>query len=340
MKNGKVWSSLSLAIIILVLTPAILNSSQTFHSSEPSQANLVQPAAGAGPQSTATPAFFDFLLRPKFLIMLIIATIAFVLLATNKMNNRIKIPILLLSTFLYGISANLGIKFFAGFVMHPSPICAATKSILYGFRMPMIVTLAVILFLTLIGPKLFCGYVCPVGAIQELLAMAADRLGFRRKKLSFRLTQTIRVMIFLAFIFLSWTAVIHTTSGGRAVALSLYDYINAFHGYEISLQPTFLDNLFHFLPFILTLVFALLTYRPFCYLVCPIGLLTNLVEQIAIFRVVKNRDHCVDCQNCAAKAPCPALEEILKEARLRPDCFACTVCTRACGKTLLKFGIK
>jgi len=33
----------------------------------------------------------------------------------------------------------------------------------------------VIVFLTLLGPKLFYGYVCPVGAIQELVAMLADR---------------------------------------------------------------------------------------------------------------------------------------------------------------------
>lgn len=293
---------------------------------------------GRGPATE--PNFFDFLLRPKFITMLVIAAVALVLLLTRRMNNQLKILILVVSTFLYGISANLGLKVFSGFSMHPSPICAATKSILYGFRMPMIVTLAVIIFLTLVGPKLFCSYVCPVGAIQELIAMLADKLKIRRRKPSFRLSQTVRVLIFIAFIFLSWTAIIHTVSGNRAVALSLYDYINAFHGYEISLQSTPLDNLFHFLPFILTLFFAFFTYRPFCYFVCPIGLITNVIEQIGIFRVVKKKDACIDCLSCAAKSPCPAVAEILKDAVLVPDCFACTVCTGGCNQDLLKFGIK
>ncbi len=323
----------SIISIILIWLPAL-----SFGQQPPGGGQGFRQGAGQGQITLQN--FLNFLLRPKFLTMLVIAAVALVLLLTKRMNSRLKILLLAVSTFLYGISANLGLKVFSGFSMHPSPICAATKSILYGFRMPMIVTLAVIIFLTLVGPKLFCSYVCPVGAIQELIAMLADRLKIRRRKPSFRLSQTVRVLIFVAFVFLSWTAIIHTVSGGRAVALSLYDYINAFHGYEISLQPTPVDNLVHFLPFILTLIFAFFTYRPFCYFVCPIGLITNVVEQIGLFRVIKKKEACTDCQVCAAKSPCPAVAEILKDAVMVPDCFACTVCTRGCHQNLLKFGIK
>ena len=282
----------------------------------------------------------DVLARPKFVTMLVIGLIALVLLMTRKMRNTVKVPILLLATFLYGIAANLPIKLFAGFSMHPSPICSATKSILYGFRSPMIAMLIVILALTLVGPKLFCGWVCPVGAIQELIAMLADKLRIRRRKWNFRVTQGVRVAIFLFFVFLSGTAILHTTTqNGQTVALSLYDYINAFHGYEIGLQPTLLDNVFHFLPFVLTLAFAFLFYRPFCYLVCPIGLLTNLVENFALFRVVLKKPACDDCGACASKSPCPTVPEILKDAAYRPDCFSCTVCVgKCCPSRSLEFG--
>lgn len=279
--------------------------------------------------------------RPKFVTMLVIGLLAGVLLLTRKMRNSIKVPILLLSTFLYGIAANLPLKLFAGFSMHPSPVCSATKSLLYGFRPPMIAFLAVILVLTLIGPKLFCGWVCPVGGVQELIAMLADKLGLRRRKWNFRWTQGVRVAVFLAFVFLSLTAVLHTTGqNGQVTALSLYDYLNAFHGYEIGLQPTLLDNVFHYLPFLLTLAFAFVTYRPFCYLVCPIGLLTNLVENFALFRVVLKKPACNDCGACAKKAPCPTVPEILKDAAYRPDCFSCTVCVgKCCPSGSLAFGV-
>lgn len=296
-----------------------------------------QPGMGQGRRGAS---LLSVLGRPKFVTMLVIGFAALVLLLTRKMKNAVKVPILLLSTFLYGIAANLPIKLFAGFSMHPSPICSATKSILYGFRPPMIAMLAVILVLTLVGPKLFCGWVCPVGAVQELIAMLADKLRIRRRKPSFRLSQGVRVGIFLAFVFVSGTAVLHSTAqNGQTAALSLYDYINAFHGYEIGLQPTLLDNAFHFLPFLLTLGFAFLFYRPFCYFVCPIGLLTNLVENFALFRVVLRKPPCNDCGVCTSKSPCPTVPEILKDSAYRPDCFSCTACVNSCPSKSLEFGV-
>jgi len=297
-----------------------------------------QPGSGKGRQGASILAVLS---RPKFVTILVIGLVAMVLLLTRKMKNSIKVPILLLSTFLYGVAANLPVKLFAGFSMHPSPVCSATKSVLYGFRPPMIAFLAVILALTLVGPKLFCGWVCPVGSAQELIAMLADKLRIRRRKWNFRMTQGVRVGIFLLFVFLSGTAVLHSTApNGQTTALSLYDYINAFHGYEIGIQPTLVDNVVHFLPFVLTLGFAFLFYRPFCYLVCPIGLLTNLAENIALFRVVKRQRTCNDCGVCAAKAPCPTVPEILKDSAYRPDCFSCTVCVNSCRPSgSLAFGV-
>jgi len=295
-------------------------------------------AAQQGAGSGRPASFLDVLSRPKFVTMLVIGFIALVLLLTRRMQNTVKVPLLLLATFLYGVAANLPVKFFAGFVMHPSPICAATKSILYGFRTPMMVTLAVILFLTLIGPKLFCGWICPVGTVQELIAMLADKLGIRRRKWNFRFTQGVRVGIFLLFVFLSGTAILHTVQEDKVVALSLYDNINAFHGFEIGLQPTLFANIVHYLPFVLTVAFAFLFYRPFCYLVCPIGLLTNLVEQVGLFRVVLRKPTCDDCGACATKAPCPTVPEILKGTAVRPDCFSCTACVNSCPSKSLGFG--
>ncbi len=298
-------------------------------------------AAQQGGRGRGGPAtFLDVLQRPKFVTMLVIGFAVLALLLTKKMKNGIKVPILLLSTFLYGIAANLPIKMFAGFSMHPSPICAAAKAVLYGFRTPMIVTLAVIMFLTLVGPKLFCGWVCPVGAVQELIAMLADKLGIRRRKWNFRTTNAVRVGFLLLFIFLSGTAVLHTVQNGQKVALSTYDYVNAFHGYEISMQATPFDTVVHFLPFLLTLAFAFKFYRPFCYLVCPIGLLTNLVEQFGLFRVVRKKPACTDCGVCTTKSPCPAVPEILKGAAFRPDCFSCTVCVNDCPSKDLEFGVR
>lgn len=293
---------------------------------------------GAGRRAAS---FWAVLGRPKFVVMLVLGLIVLALLLTKKMKDSLKIPLLLLSTFLFGFAPNLPVALFKKFSMHPSPICAATKSILYGLGMPLLVTMAVIFFLTLVGPKLFCGWICPVGAAQELVAMLADKLKIRRIKWNFIFTQTVRIGIFLLFVFLSATAVYHTYVEEQKVALSIYDPINAFHGFEFTAQPSFFAAFLHYLPLLLTLILAFKYYRPFCYLVCPVGLFTNLLEQVAVFRVTLKKPGCTDCGVCEKKSPCPTVPEILKRAVLRPDCFACTACVNACKECrALEYGTR
>jgi polyferredoxin len=243
---------------------------------------------------------------------------------------------LLLATFFFGLLGNVT----SYFIMHPSPMCAATKSLLYGFGLPLIVTLAVIFLLTLTGPKLFCGWVCPVGAAQELIAMLADKLKIKRYRFSFTLAQTVRLFLFLAFIFISGTALLHGIFKGKVFALSLYDYINPFHGMEFGLNDNFLGYVIHYLPFLLTVIFAFKYYRPFCHFVCPIGLYTHWLEQVALFRITFKKETCTTCNVCVQRTPCTAIPEILKESTLRPDCYACNECIKKCPEGSLAIGIK
>lgn len=286
------------------------------------------------------PRFLDFLFHPRFAfkfgVMLVLGIVVFVLLKTKKMNKTTKVVLLLLATFLFGLLGNV----FDYFAMHPSPMCAATKSLLYGFRIPFIITLAVIFLLTLIGPKLFCGWVCPVGAVQELVAMLADKLGIKRNRFSFTVAQTVRLLIFILFIFLSATAVIHGVFEGRTYAISLYDYFNPFHGMEFGANENLLGYLIHYLPFVLTVVLAFKYYRPFCHFVCPIGLYTHWLEQVALSRITFKKDTCNNCNVCVKATPCTAIPEIMKEAALRPDCFACNDCIEKCLEGSFEVGIK
>jgi len=299
---------------------------------------ITEAAQGAARRPRSS--FIDILLQPKYITMLIIGFVVLFLLRTKKMKSNIKIPLLLLSTFLFGLAGNISMKPFSYFAMHPSPICAATKPLLFGFRIAFIVMLFVIFLLTLIGPKLFCGWVCPVGAIQELIAMLSDKLKIKRIKINFTFSNTIRTGILILFIFISATSILHITYGGKIVPKSLYDYLNTFHGLEFEIQKTFIDNIIHYFPFILTVILAFKFYRPFCYLVCPVGLYTHWLEQISLFKVSLKKSSCNDCQICVEKSPCPTVSDILKDSTLRPDCFSCYVCIESCPKDAFEIRTK
>ncbi len=288
-----------------------------------------------------TPTFMQLLFSPKFLTMGILGIFVIYLLLNNKMGEKIRITLLIISTFLFGIAGNFSITFFKSFSMHPSPVCAATKPFLYGFRTPFMVALLVIFILTILGPKLFCSYICPVGTLQELIAKIGDIKNIKRKNISFKILNGIRISIFLLFIIFSVSKIYHITYRGKILGVSIYDNINPFHGFEftnLKSDPLFL--LLHFLPLVLTIILAFKIYRPFCYAVCPLGLLTNLVEQISLIKIKLIKNKCTKCNLCIDKKTCPAISEILKESEYRPDCFACNRCIKVCGQKALKYGIK
>ena len=290
-----------------------------------------------------TPALFDFLFKAPFITkyyaMIIIGMISLLLLLTKKMKPKVKIAILLFSTFLFGFAGNIPVKPFSYFSMHPSPMCV-TKAMLYGFAIPFVITLGVILLLTLIGPRLFCGYICPVGTFQELMSLLAEKLKIKRNRFNFIFAHSVRILLFILFVFLSTTLILHVVFEGEIYAKSIYDYVNPFHGMELAVPENLAAALAHYLPLLLTIILALKYYRPFCHFVCPVGLFTQWAEQVSLFRVSLKKSACNDCNLCVKKAPCEAMDDILKSATLRPDCFACNICVENCPENALKIGTK
>ncbi len=283
---------------------------------------------------------FDYFFTPKFVSMFLIAFFALYLLLLGKMKNGLRISILALSFVLFGIVGNIPFSFFESFGMHPSPICAATKPFLYGLALPFWVTLAVIGILTVIGPKLFCSYVCPVGAVQEIVSFAGDKLKIVKKGFSFRLANGIRFLIFVLFLVLSVGMIVTSEYNGEVFPKSIYDYFNPFHGLEFGADKTFTALLIHYSPFVLTVLLSFKFYRPFCYFVCPVGLFTWVAEQFSLVSLKFDGQSCTSCGLCVKGLGCPAIGEVLKKSVVRPDCFGCYRCIDKCKFESLRFGVR
>jgi len=173
--------------------------------------------------------------------------------------------------------------------------------------------------LSIVGNKLFCGWVCPVGAIQEICHRIplSDRL---KRKLPFGVTNPIRTALFVASIVLAFAA-----------GVGLYDYFNPFDFLHWGFQSPVV------VAFAATLVAALFVFRPFCYLVCPLGLGTWVLEHAAITKVKLDRQKCTSCNVCVDLSPCPAVQPILEGKVSRPDCHACGRCIEVCPEKALSF---
>ena len=203
--------------------------------------------------------------------------------------------------------------------LHPSPVCTVTKPFLFvegGKAVPVVfwVSLTVVALLTILGNKLFCGWVCPVGALQELIHRIPlpKRL---RVRVPFKAANSVRVLIFVIFILVVFTA-----------GVEIYEYFNPFEALHWEFGAIGLIAMG------VVAAAALFLWRPFCYLVCPLGLLTWVLEQFSLFRVMVDRDLCRDCDRCIEESPCLAMSSIVKGSRIRPDCFACGLCLDRCRK--------
>ena len=170
--------------------------------------------------------------------------------------------------------------------------------------------------LSIVGNKLFCGWVCPIGALQELV----NRIKTPKVTLPFRITNLIRIVIFAAFVIVAFAA-----------TKELYAYFNPFEtlhwGFEV----------YGLVVLGVVLVAGLFIFRPFCYVICPMGLFTWVLEHVSLVRVKVDKDACTECNNCVDDSYCPAVPAVLDLKKTRPDCHACGRCIDICPEDALRF---
>lgn len=343
-----------MALFLANLTPALLAQATESGPSDPAAEHSHQVPADTtassttaaspthGDQQEAEPTIWTIMSAPKYLTMLGLMAAGLILLFARAINLWVRLVGLAVIFVVFGSDQI--------FPLHPSPMCAVTKLFMFRFTHGEwfigFLTFFLIIFVpSLIGRKLFCGWVCPLGAFQELINKIPVK--WRIKQFNFTAFNAVRFML-LAMFFLTFfwaksymdalgaeTGMAGTPLWKAYSAYSVYDPINYFE----YLHWTF-NTLFWITMPILVLA-SLALYRPFCYLICPIGALSWLLEKIAPARVRINRQTCNDCGVCVIKSPCPTIKPLLKGDSLGlPDCTSCGECIRTCPKKSISFGFK
>lgn len=275
---------------------------------------------GGGGRTTDLSSISSGLLSPQFILGGLVALAGLILLRTTKINWNIRTLLMCAVFVLFGVLV----------IMHqPSPLRAVVDpvtALMTGSAITLKKTTALFFIggLSVIGAKLFCGWVCPFGALQEIVNRIPAPSG-KKIKLPFNISNGIRISIFVISLIMV-----------LATGTDLYTYHNILNPFEL------FDWHFELVLAVLVgavLVASVFVYRPFCYLVCPVGLLTWLLEHMSIFRVRLDRGKCNDCNKCIQMSPCPSVKAIVDGDKMRPDCYACGVCIDACPTDALAFGI-
>jgi len=167
-----------------------------------------------------------------------------------------------------------------------------------------VLILGLFLVLTLLLGRIFCGSVCPLGALQELAYRApVPKLRPRIKKALYAVRFVVLAAIVVAALFFSVSAL-------------------AFLGVmDLFLLSFTLGSLV----MLTLLVVSLFFYRPFCRAICPYGALLSLAGLASLFRLRRNPS-CIECGKC--ELACPADEA--KRGDLKGECYLCGRCTEIC----------
>lgn len=199
--------------------------------------------------------------------------------------------------------------------------------------------------LCLLLSKLWCGWICPFGTVQDLLSALRRRLGVREVELSERVRAAIRPVkyVFLGIIIaLPFLLLLEFLPEDCFILFCkicpAHPLMPLFAGDERRLGLDY-TNVTTLVLSVLNLTFAGITVvgaffkdRFFC-LVCPMLPLIQLFGRFSPFRFLKRAGRCSGCGNC--RRVCPMAISSVHEARadgavMETDCILCTECVQAC----------
>ena len=247
-----------------------------------------------------------------FVVLISVGLLAVIFLRNQKMNNRLKILLLAIS-FIFGGIILGGVPNVVLVIQH------IFADIIFPNRLvSLLIRIFIFLGLTLIFGRIFCGYVCPLGAVQELASMVRfkTKLNYNRrysKKKSF-----LRWAFFAVY-------AIASLIWGLEVTL----FMNPINGFLVFWTPLDLTIFIGFIFLILTIFVSFFIYRPYCRFFCPFGALAFLFGKVSPLKI-RRTPYCNECGIC--EKICPTLEGF--EFSTKGECYYCNRCIDFCNNEM------
>ncbi len=157
---------------------------------------------------------------------------------------------------------------------------------------PVTVLLWAFVLVTLVvwGRGSFCGWLCPFGALQELLSLATQRLGIRPVRLRRRLDAGLKWVKY---------GVLAVLVGGAGMAAAWTESAVEIEPFKTAISLGF-DRAWPFVAWALACtVLSVFVFRGYCRYVCPLGAALALVGRVRLFAWIPRRKECgTPCQSC------------------------------------------
>lgn len=251
-----------------------------------------------------------------WVIFTLIATAIAGILVRFKSTRNLRAVFLLVSLVLLG--------FYKGGC--PCPIMSLQHIVLAVFGEPanwkgMVWFLGLIPITYLFG-KVWCGWICHLGALQEFIFLPGKIKVLQTAKAQ-KIMRIIRIVLLVALLV--------------QLAITKTNLFKTIDPFKVAFNFRS-SNLIGWILLGLTLVSSVFIYRPFCKTICPIGLILGWVAKIPGAAILAPQKTCVSCANCNTSCSINAITRDNKISMLdNQECIACGNCVTNCKKDAMLF---
>lgn len=189
----------------------------------------------------------------------------------------------------------------------------------------LVIFIAAILMALLIK-KSFCGWICPVGALSDVVWKLGRKIFGRNFTMRRYADYPLRSLKYILMLFFIYIIVIKMPSFAilRFLEGDYYKVADIKMLYFFTKMTT-LTLITLFMLFALSILFK----NFWCRYLCPYGALLGLISFCSPFKITRNTNACIDCGKCAKN--CPALLPVDKKIRIKsPECTGCLTCVSHC----------
>ena len=166
------------------------------------------------------------------------------------------------------------------------------------------------------GRATFCGWLCPFGALQELISLIANRIGVHQRRLRTAWDAKLKWVKY---------AVLAVILGSIFVAPSFSEMAVKVEPFETAISFHFVRDWPYILWAVICLAFGLFLYRGYCRYICPLGAALAAVNFLQRWSWIPRRDACgTPCQSCRHRCEYQA---IAPSGQIQySECFQCLDC--------------
>ncbi|MHA2227468.1 MAG: 4Fe-4S binding protein [Candidatus Hodarchaeales archaeon] len=190
----------------------------------------------------------------------------------------------------------------------------------FGYLLPAILILFILLFSSFLVSRIFCGYACPVGALQELISKINFKSELKaQKKSNFRIEVPSKISNMVRWTFLG---ILFVLASWNIIILPMFNPLSGFSFIKSEFSPT---ELIPFSGLIVVGIASIFLYRPWCRFLCPFGAGSSFCSQFARTKYQRT-DDCTECGACEKICPTQEASNTSKKA----ECYYCNRCIDVC----------